>query len=424
MGGARGSGMRRHQSGRIGEGIDAALFERLSRNVDTAFEVQWRDGTLRRFGPPAAAPAFRIVLRRPAVLGAAGLRGHLALAEAYFDGALDVEGSFNALMRAALDSGFEAEEHLINRIGNRLHELRRSNRDRSRAQHNAEAHYALPNAFYRLWLDEPLMLYTCAYWTEGTRSLEQAQRNKCDHVCRKLQLARGETFIDMGCGFGGFLLRAHELTGAHGVGVNTTAEQVHHAREAIAQRGWSGALAVNLADFRDVPGQYDKLASIGVLEHAGRDQLAAAIAAHARALKPRGLGLLHFIGHAQPMETGLLIRKYVFPGGWIPALSDVVRDLDRCGLEVLDVENLRRHYALTLDAWAERFEAHWEAIRALDPQRFDERFRRIWRTYLVGCAELFRMARPDTHLFQIVFSKGGATTASNYPMTREFMYRP
>jgi len=173
MGGARGSGMRRHQSGRIGEGIGAALFERLSRNVDTAFEVQWRDGTLRRFGPPAAAPAFRIVLRRPAVLGAAGLRGHLALAEAYFDGALDVEGSFNALMRAALDSGFEAEEHLINRIGNRLHELRRSNRDRSRAQHNAEAHYALPNAFYRLWLDEPLMLYTCAYWTEGTRTLEQ-----------------------------------------------------------------------------------------------------------------------------------------------------------------------------------------------------------------------------------------------------------
>ncbi|MCA3217960.1 MAG: class I SAM-dependent methyltransferase [Burkholderiales bacterium] len=370
------------------------------------------------------APAFRIVLRRPGVLAAAALRGHLGLAEAYFDGALDVEGSFNALARVALESGFEGESRLINRLDNHLHELRRSNRDRGQARDNAQAHYALPNAFYRAWLDDPLMLYTCAYWTDDTRTLEQAQRNKCDHVCRKLRLARGETFVDMGCGFGGFLLRAHELTGARGVGVNTTAEQVRHARAAIAQRGWADTLTVHEADFRDVPGQYDKLASIGVLEHAGRDQLAAAIAAHARALRPRGLGLLHFIGHTGPMETGLLIRKYVFPGGWIPALSDVVREMDRCGLEVLDVENLRRHYALTLDVWAERFEANWETIRALDPQRFDERFRRIWRTYLVGCAELFRTPRPDTHLFQIVFSKGGATTPENYPMTREFMYRP
>jgi cyclopropane-fatty-acyl-phospholipid synthase len=416
--------MRRYESGRIGAGAGALLFERLTRNVDTAFEVRWSDGTLRCFGPPAMAPAFRIVLRRPGVLAAAALRGHLGLAEAYFDGALDVEGSFNALARVALESGFEGESRLINRLDNHLHELRRSNRDRGQARDNAQAHYALPNAFYRAWLDDPLMLYTCAYWTDDTRTLEQAQRNKCDHVCRKLRLARGETFVDMGCGFGGFLLRAHELTGARGVGVNTTAEQVRHARAAIAQRGWADTLTVHEADFRDVPGQYDKLASIGVLEHAGRDQLAAAIAAHARALRPRGLGLLHFIGHTGPMETGLLIRKYVFPGGWIPALSDVVREMDRCGLEVLDVENLRRHYALTLDVWAERFEANWETIRALDPQRFDERFRRIWRTYLVGCAELFRTPRPDTHLFQIVFSKGGATTPENYPMTREFMYRP
>jgi cyclopropane-fatty-acyl-phospholipid synthase len=414
---------RHRQLGRIG-GIGERVLERIAAAAAIPFELQRFDGTVQRYGPAQGAPEFRLVLRQPNVLASAALRGHLGLAEAYFDGAIDLEGSFNALVRVVLESGLEAEPNLVNTIGNRLHELRRSNRDRGRAQENAQSHYALPNAFYRLWLDDPLMLYTCAYWTEDTRTLEDAQVSKCDHVCRKLRLTRGERFVDMGCGFGGFLLRAHELTGAHGVGVNNTSEQVRHVRAAIAQRGWDAALAVQESDFRDVQGQYDKLASIGVLEHAGRDQLPAAIAAHARALKPRGIGVLHFIGHTGPMDTGLFIRKYIFPGGWIPALSDVIREMDRCGLEVLDVENLRRHYALTLDVWAERFEARWEAIRALDPQRFDERFRRIWRTYLVGCAELFRTPKPDTHLFQIVFSKGGAVTPEHYPMTRAFLYRP
>ncbi len=132
--------------------------------------------------------------------------------------------------------------------------------------------------------------------------------------------------------------------------------------------------------------------------------------------------MLHFIGHVGRFETEFFIRRYVFPGGWIPSLADTIVEMERAGLEVLDIENLRRHYALTLDAWGERFDRNWERIRKLDPQRFDERFRRIWRVYLYGCAEVFRLPRGRLHLFQVLFSKGNVTRDS-YPMGREFLYR-
>jgi cyclopropane-fatty-acyl-phospholipid synthase len=145
------------------------------------------------------------------------------------------------------------------------------------------------------------------------------------------------------------------------------------------------------------------------------------IKAHADALKPGGLGVIHFIGHVGQSETEFYIRKHIFPGGWIPSLAEAIDAMERSGLEVIDVENLRRHYALTLDAWAERFDANWDAIHELDPKRFDERLRRVWRSYLWSCAEMFRAKNSRTHLFQVLVSKGNI--AGNYPMSRAFLYR-
>jgi cyclopropane-fatty-acyl-phospholipid synthase len=132
--------------------------------------------------------------------------------------------------------------------------------------------------------------------------------------------------------------------------------------------------------------------------------------------------MLHFIGHVGKRDTEFFIREHVFPGGWIPSLAETIVAMEDCGLEIVDIENLRRHYALTLDVWTERFDRNWDRIRALDPEKFTERFRRIWRTYLIGCAEMFRSPAQRTHLFQIVFSKGNIT-GRNYPMSRSFLYR-
>lgn len=394
------------------------LIDSLQARCGMSFSIQLPDGKPYRTGP--GVPVFRVLFRTDAALLQAFSRGHLGLLESYFDQTLDVEGDLGAALAAGMLSGLDMPKTLIT-AENSIHELRNSNRSPSQAKANARAHYGLGAGFYRLWLDDPLMMYTCGYWPEGTQTLEQAQQAKIDHVCRKIQLTRGESCIDIGCGFGGFLFRAWETVGALGTGLNTTTEQADWLRGEITRRGLTERIKVREADFRDVDAQYDKVVSIGVLEHAGRDQLHEVVRAHADFLKPGGLGMLHFIGHIGQRETDLFIRKHVFPGGWIPALSEVIVAMERCGLEVVDIENLRRHYALTLDVWAERFEKQWAAIQALDPQRFDERFYRVWRVYLRGCAEMFRSSAGYTHLFQIVFSKGNITR-DNYPMSRAHLY--
>jgi cyclopropane-fatty-acyl-phospholipid synthase len=382
------------------------------------FAVRFPGGTETR--TRNAAPAFTLVFRDPQAYWRMAAFGYVGLLEAYFANQVDIEGSLAKALAAGMEGGIDRRGTPFTWIRNRWHELTHSNAGRSQARRNANSHYALTPEFYKLWLDDPLMLYTCAYWKEGTRTLEEAQRNKCDHVARKLLLKPGEDVVDVGSGFGGFMFHAQERYGVKVTAVNTTDAQAEHAQREIERRRLGNSLQMH-GDFRDAGREFDKVASIGCLEHAGRDQLAELIRAHASYLKKGGLGLIHFIGHVGRCDTDFFIRKYVFPGGWIPSLADVIVEMERAGLEILDIENLRRHYALTLDVWAERFDRHWDRIRALDPQRFDERFRRIWRVYLYGCAEMFRSPVGRTHLFQIVFSKGNVTQSS-YPMGRDFLY--
>ncbi|MEW5892492.1 MAG: cyclopropane-fatty-acyl-phospholipid synthase family protein [Pseudomonadota bacterium] len=397
-----------------------SLFQRIGAATPLCFRVQFADGSVYQSQP--GEPAFSLRFANVWAEWRATLFGHVGLLEAYFDQAIEFEGDLRLAIRAGLDCGIDRRPGLLVRLRNRWHELRLSNRDPAQARRNAEYHYALGTEFYRRWLDVPYMMYTCAYWPEGTQTLEQAQINKMEHVCRKARLQPGDQVVDIGCGWGGFLFYAQARHGITGVGVNTTGEQVAAMRREIARRGLEGAIQAVEADFRAVPGQFDKCISIGVLEHAGRDQLRAVIQAHADALKPGGLGVLHFIGHVGRFETEFWIRQHIFPGGWIPSLAQTIEAMEACGLEVIDIENLRRHYAHTLDAWLERFEARWPEIQALDPQRFTEHFRRKWRVYLLSCAEMFRSPRGYTHLFQIVYSKGNITDAS-YPMSRRFLYR-
>jgi len=383
------------------------------------FRVVFVNGAEFRSGD--AEPAFTLRFRTKRAQSAPALFGHVALLEAYFAGELDVDGDFPMVFRAAMDASSNASGFPLVRLRNWWHELRHSNASIAQAKANAQFHYDLPYDFYRLWLDREAMMYTCGYWREGVATVEEAQLAKIDHVCRKVGLAPGETFVDVGCGFGGLLFRAVDKFGAVGTGINAASRQLADLRAEVERRGLSDRIKLVECDFRQIPGQYDKLLSIGTLEHAGRDQLAAVVKGHADAMKPGALGVIHFIGHVGRSDTEFYIRKHIFPGGWIPSLAEGIEAMEQCGLEVVDVENLRRHYALTLDTWATRFDASWDAIHAQDPARFDERFRRTWRTYLWSCAEMFRSPKGHTHLFQVLVSKGNV--GSGFPMSRAFLYR-
>jgi cyclopropane-fatty-acyl-phospholipid synthase len=395
------------------------LLAKMGDRTAIPFCIVFADGSEFRRG--AAPPAFTLRFRtRRAERRLAGF-GHVALLESYCHGDVDVDGHFPLALRAAFDAGLDNDANPLIAALNRWHEWRFSNRTIRQAKANASYHYDLGHSFYKPWLDRVGMLYTCAYWREGTTTLEEAQTNKMDHVCRKVALKAGDSFVDIGCGFGGLLFHAWEHYGALGTGINTATRQVAELRSELERRQLHDKLKLVECDFREIPGQYDKLLSIGTLEHAGREQLPAVVRAHADALKPGGLGVIHFIGHVGDFETEYWIRKHIFPGGWIPSLARAIECMEQSGLEVLDVENLRRHYALTLDAWAERFDASWDAIHALDPKRFDECFRRKWRTYLWSCSEMFRSPNGSTHLFQVTVSKGNVGT--NCPMSRAHLYR-
>jgi len=396
-----------------------SLIHTLGARTDLCFRMTFADGTT--WQNHDRQPVVHLKFRNAMAQWRLVAFGHIGFLEGYFNGDIDVDGELSEVFRIGLQSEFDRKPGPLIWARNQWHEWRLGNRSIEQAKANARFHYAHGADFYGYWLDRELMMYTCAYWKPGTQTVEQAQRNKVEHVCQKLRLKPGETVIDIGTGFGGFMFHAAEHHGVKACGINTTTEQVDWLSEEIIRRGMGDRIESREADFREVHAQFDKVVSIGVLEHAGRDQIKEVVKAHADFLKPGGLGMLHFIGHVGMRDTEYYIREYVFPGGWIPSLAETITAMEECGLEIVDIENIRRHYALTLDAWTERFDERWEEIHALNPKKFDERFRRIWRTYLISCAEMFRSPYSNTHLFQIVFSKGNITK-DNYPMSRAFLY--
>jgi cyclopropane-fatty-acyl-phospholipid synthase len=360
------------------------------------------------------------------------LRGDLGFFESYIDGDLDIKGDIPKLIDFASDLiGKHSTEppSLRDRLFDWLHEVRFGNHTIKQAVANAKFHYnqGSKDLFFK-YLDStsPFNIaptYTCAYWKEGTRDLNEAQFNKLDHICRKVQLQSGDHLVDVGGGWGSLLFHALERYNiSYGLNISPTPDQNEWMQKQIDRLNLQERLAIREADFRQIAGLeglFDKYISTGVYEHAGRPQLAAWIKAMATLLKPGGKGVLHFIGKQDESLTYSFIRKYVFPGGYLPGLGETVDLMKQNGLEMLDVENLRRHYALTLTEWAKNFDNNWEKIHATDPDVFTERFGRIWHLYLWLCVGAFQRESAGIGLYQITFSKGWTT---DYPMSRGFLY--
>ncbi len=328
-------------------------------------------------------------------------------------GEIDVQGNIQRLFQLALGSSFDLDQLSRWQKVKFLGEYLRSRNSLQRARENITYHYDKGNDFYALWLDES-MTYSCAYFRSVEDDLETAQRNKYEHICRKLSLKEGETLVDIGCGWGGMLIYAAQHYGVKGVGCTLSKNQAEYAQEKIHSLGLDKQITILYQDYRTLEGQFDKYVSIGMFEHVGKQFYPVFMKKVASLLKPGGLGLLHTIGKEVASPPDPWTMKYIFPGGYLPVLNEITYHLGVAGFSTLDIENLRFHYAKTLDHWAERFERQVEKVREM----FDERFVRMWRLFLNGSAAGFKWG--DTRLFQITFSNGLNNELS---LTREHIYR-
>jgi cyclopropane-fatty-acyl-phospholipid synthase len=270
-----------------------------------------------------------------------------------------------------------------------------------KARRDIRFHYDRSNRFYERFLDRR-MVYSCAYFGDPSWTLEQAQVAKLDHICRKLDLQPGDTFLDVGCGWGALVVHAAECYGASAVGCTLSAEQLAFGRQAVRDRHLQHRVAIEDLDYRLVPGRFDKIASVGMYEHVGRRRLAAYFKALADRLAPDGRLLNHGIArpqHVSDDSSTVFLRRHVFPGGELPHLTDVIRAAESAGLEVLDVENLRPHYALTCAAWVARLQAQRE--RCL--QEVGAATYRTWQLYLAAAAVGFE--RGETDIYQTLLAK-------------------
>lgn len=283
----------------------------------------------------------------------------------------------------------------------------------SRSLRNVHHHYDLGNDFYRLWLD-PRMVYTCAYYETADATLEEAQLAKLDHVCRKLKLRPGLDVIEAGCGWGSLAMHMVEHYGVRVTAYNNSAEQISHARDEAARRNLDASkLKFVQDDYRTIDQRCDVFVSIGMLEHVGLKNYRALGALVRRCLKPGGLGLIHSIGRSRPAPIDPWIARYIFPGGHIPSLGEMAQIFEPYEFSVLDVENLRLHYARTCRAWLANFELVRNEVSAM----YSEEFARAWRLYLAGASAGFHTG--TLQLYQVLFAPPGN---NNVPWTRKYQF--
>ena len=387
------------------------LFEQMR---DGSFTVTYRSGKTERYGD--GEPQFTIRFYDDNILGLITDDWLMSFGEVYMNGQVDVEGDLADLMSLALQSGLmsitQTTQDFMGAALRTAGKLRLLKRDKENIAH----HYDLGNDFFRLWLDESLT-YSCAYFRNASDTLDEAQRQKIEHSLRKLRLQPDETLLDIGCGWGALIMQAAERYGVKATGITLSEEQYAGANAAIASRGLQNKADVRLMDYGTLAAegkQFDKIVSIGMIEHIGKERLAEVAQTVKMLLKPGGLALLHMITDVKEGQINRWVEKYIFPGGYLPTLPEIITHLSAQDFRVWDVENLAPHYRQTLDHWSNRF----ERVVPIVLEKFDERFVRMWRLYLRASSALFREGVVQVH--QILVSRG---QPNNLPLTREDIYK-
>ncbi|MEE4377171.1 MAG: cyclopropane-fatty-acyl-phospholipid synthase family protein [Candidatus Competibacteraceae bacterium] len=361
---------------------------------------------------PVSTPLAGMQIHDRAALFKLLLQPDLQFGELYSAGRLSVEGDlvdFLEVVQQALPD-FAKRSAWMKRLS-QLYMLRPNTL--ARARENIHHHYDIGNAFYQLWLDEQ-MVYTCAYFQTPTATLEAAQIAKLDHVCRKLQLQPDEEVVEAGCGWGALALHMARQFGVRVKAYNISTEQLAFARQRAQTEGLTGQVEFIEGDYREISGDFDAFVSVGMLEHVGLKHYHELGQVIDRCLRPHGRGLIHTIGRNRPLPMNAWIEKRIFPGGYPPSLGEMKAIFEPSRFSVLDVENLRLHYAKTLEHWLARFEQVADQVK----QMYDADFVRAWRFYLAGSLTTFRIG--ELQLFQVVFNR---FNNNDIPWTREFLYR-
>ncbi len=369
-------------------------------------EFAIRDGAVLS---PGGETAARVTFANRATLMGVLADPAVRFGDSYSDGSLTVDGDLVSMLEIVNRSGTQdGKPDTFLRLA-----LRRPRANTlAGSRDNIHRHYDIGNQFYSLWLGST-MAYTCAYYPTPAASLDQAQVAKMDHVCRKLRLKAGETVVEAGCGWGTLALHMARNYGVRVRAFNISREQIMYARE-HAQRAGVGSLVEYVEDdYRNISGRYDAFVSIGMLEHVGVDNYPELGSVVHRALGGRGRGLIHSIGRNYPAALQPWIEKRIFPGACPPALSEWMRIFEPWDLSVLDVENLRLHYAQTLRHWLALYESASDRVRDM----FDARFVRMWRLYLSGSIAAFTTGK--LQLFQVLFAPG---ENNDIPWTRADIY--
>ena len=296
---------------------------------------------------------------------------------------------------------------------------RHQRNDARKARNNVASHYDLGNELYELFLDAD-MQYSCAYFEHPRQNLNDAQLAKKRHIAAKLLVGPGQDVLDIGSGWGGMAIYLANVCGARATGVTLSQEQLERARERAAETRAAGHVEFRFEDYRNTQGLFDRIVSVGMLEHVGAPNLGAYFAQIAKLLKPDGAALIHTIGRPEgPGATNPWIAKYIFPGGYIPALSEIAPAIERSGLLIADIEVLRLHYADTLKAWRERFMAR----RAEAAAMYDERFCRMWEFYLAACEAGFRLGQQVVYQFMLTHKVDALPITRDYIAEDEFRLR-
>jgi cyclopropane-fatty-acyl-phospholipid synthase len=377
--------------------------------------VTFPDGSIRTYGSGDGLSAA-VRIHDPAVIRGLCLKPDLTLGEAYMDERLtiednDIDGLVRLVLRNRYTNVLPAWVRLMNGARLALGRFIQRNTPES-ARANVAHHYDLSNDLYRLFLDKD-MQYSCAYFVDPGVSLEEAQRAKKAHIAAKLRIEPGMRVLDIGCGWGGMALTLARDYGAHVTGVTLSEQQLGLARSRAAEAGLEDQIDFRLLDYRLLNETFDRIVSVGMLEHVGLPHYGEYFSKVADLLDPDGIALIHTIGRTgPPMAQSEWITKYIFPGGYVPALSELAPAIESSGLWNADMETLRLHYAYTLRHWLARFDTAINEIRAT----YDDRFIRMFRYYLTVCALAFEEQEQGVFQFQLSHKRDAV------PLTRDYLY--